>query len=401
MPKDAPHISTLILLAAVSTLSLNMFLPALPSIAADLSAPMSQIVFAASGYLAMTALVQLVAGPLSDRIGRRPVVLGALAIFALASVLCALATSAPLFLLARMAQAAVVSCFVLSLAIVRDTQTDTRTAQMIAYVTSAMALAPMVGPMIGGGIDVTLGWRAIFWAYAIAGIGLLLLCLRGLTETAPATSAARRSAFDLLRNPAFLAYAFCTAFSTSTFYVFITGTPLVLGTQFNMDAAQIGLGIGSITAGFMAGSFLSGRLADAVPTMRLILTGRLIACAGLTVGLGLAMTQVITPILFFAATIWVGVGNGLTMPGTNTKAMSIDPSRAGAAAGLSGALTVLLGAVLTQLMGQILGTPYDLPLLIAVMLGTAALGLAAALWARGLAPQARVPLAKRSTPPSR
>jgi MFS family permease len=295
----------------------------------------------------------------------------------------------------------VVSCFVLSLAIVRDTQTETRAARLIAYVTSAMALAPMVGPMIGGGIDVTLGWRAIFWAYAIAGIGLLLLCLRGLTETAPATSAARRSAFDLLRNPAFLAYASCTAFSTSTFYVFITGTPLVLGTQFDMDAAQIGLGIGSITAGFMAGSFLSGRLADAVPTVQLSLTGRVIACAGLTVGLGLAVAQVITPILFFAATIWVGVGNGLTMPGTNTKAMSIDPSRAGAAAGLSGALTVLLGAVLTQLMGQILGTPYDLPLLIVVMLGTAALGLVAALWARGLAPQARVPPANRSTPPSR
>jgi len=384
MTSRAPHISTLILLTAVSTLSLNMFLPALPAIAKDLSAPVTVIILAASGYLALTAFVQLLVGPLSDRIGRRPVLLVALVIFSGASLFCALAEDVTTFLIARLCQGAVITGFVLAMAIVRDTRNEADSVSLIGYITAAMALAPMIGPMVGGALDTLLGWRAIFWLYGAAGIGLFALCWKDLTETAPKTTTHPFSALGLFKNKHFLAYAGCTAFSTSTFYIFVTGTPLVAPQTFGMTSAQLGLGIGSITTGFMFGSFLSGRLANEVDTLSLILAGRLAASLGLSGGILLSLTGHLSAVLFFTSTLFVGLGNGLTMPGANAKAMSVGPTQTGGAAGLSGALTVLVGAVLTWGTGQFLDSSNGVTILLVMMLATAALSLSSALWAKRL-----------------
>ncbi|MEX0302019.1 MAG: multidrug effflux MFS transporter [Leisingera sp.] len=381
--KSPPHLFTLIVLTAFATLSLNMFLPSLPGIARDLEADYATVSLALSGYLAVTALIQLIAGPLSDRVGRRPVLLAATALFAAASLVCALAQDVWTFLAFRMLQGGMISGYALSLAIVRDTSSEQKAAGLIGYISMAMAVAPMLGPVLGGLLDAAFGWRASFHFYAGSGLALFCLCWADLGETRPVRADAAPlppgGAGVLLRAPLFWAYSSCSAFSTGAFYIFLTGAPLVAARQFGVPPAELGIYIGSITAGFMAGSLISARLAPHCAPATLMLAGRLLACAGIGAGLAIALVGQITPMLIFGSTVFVGLGNGMTMPSCNAAAMSVAPRLAGSAAGVNGALTVAAGSVLTALTGWCLPAANPAPVLLLLMLLASAAGLAAVL----------------------
>ncbi|MEM6678291.1 MAG: Bcr/CflA family drug resistance efflux transporter, partial [Pseudomonadota bacterium] len=148
--------------------------------------------------------------------------------------------------------------------------------------------------------------------------------------------------------------------------------------------AVLGFYIGSITLGFLTGSFLASRLAPRYRLSTMMLAGRIMACTGLSLGLGLALIGIVSPLSFFGATVFVGLGNGITMPSSNAAAMSAMPRLAGTAAGLSGALTVGSGAALTSLAGIILTQNSTPETLLTLMLGASLAGLAAALWTRRL-----------------
>ena len=379
-----PRLPTLILLTALSTLSLNMFLPSLANIARDLEAQYVLVSLAVGGYLAVTAVIQLIAGPLSDRLGRRPVLLAALAIFSLASVVCAVAQDIWTFLAFRMLQGAMISGYALSLAIIRDTAPEREAAGLMGYVSMAMAAAPMLGPMLGGVLDTAFGWRANFCVYALFGVGLLALCFFDLGETRPerpnAGTGEPETLLHLAREPRFWGYALCTACSTGAFYVFLAGAPLVAEATFEVSTAELGVFIGSITAGFMAGGFVASRLAPNYPLRTMMISGRLIACGGLAFGLAIVSLGWHNPVLFFGSTIFVGLGNGITMPSSNAGAMSVRPGLAGSAAGLNGALTVAGGAVLTTLTGALLTTTNAPYMLLSLMLATSCGGALSVLW---------------------
>ena len=181
--KSSPRVLTLILLAALSTLSLNMFLPSLTNIARDFNVDYALASLSIAGYLAITALMQLVIGPMSDRFGRRPVLLCGLSVFVVGSLGCLLASDIYSFLLFRALQATVISGWVLSMAMIRDTRSEGESASLIGYVAMSMAIAPMLGPMIGGLLDEFFGWRASFALYSLMGLILLLLCWLDLDET--------------------------------------------------------------------------------------------------------------------------------------------------------------------------------------------------------------------------
>ena len=187
---------------------------------------------------------------------------------------------------------------------------------------------------------------------------------------------------QFLANTRFWGYAVCSAFSTGAFYVFLAGAPLVAAVEFDMAPSTLGFFMGTITAGFMFGSFLSGRFAKrtALPTMMVL--GRLVACGGLATGLVLLAAGLLDKSLFFAATVFVGIGNGLTMPSSNTGAVSVRPDLAGSASGLSGALTVGAGAILTTLTGLAVSAENGVYMLLSIMLMASAVGLAAALFVR-------------------
>lgn len=379
-----PRLTTLILLTAVAILTLNMFLPALANIAEAFATDYTTASLAIGGYLAVTAVVQLIAGPLSDRIGRRPVVLGALTIFIAASIGCALAESIEVFLGFRVLQAAVISCFAMSMAVVRDTTSEQQAAGVISYITMSMAVAPMLGPVLGGVLDTLLGWRANFWFYAAAGVTVWLLAWADLGETRAANAPGRKQGgyLALLTNSRFWGFAFCTMSSTGAFYAFIAGAPLVAAETFGISTAALGVFIGSITAGFMAGSFLSSRLSKQYEVTTMMLMGRAVACAGLTAGLLVVLSGQLDIWTYFGATIFVGLGNGLTMPSAHAGILSVRPDLAGTAAGVNGALTVAGGAVITSLTAALLGR-FDPPAtLIAIMLGSSLIGLFATLWVR-------------------
>lgn len=386
--KTPPHITTLIALTAFSTLSLNMFLPSLANIADDLDADYGTVSLAVAGYLAVTAVIQLIVGPLSDRVGRRPVLLGALALFTCASVTCALAQDVWTFLIFRMLQGGIISGYALSLAIVRDTTSEREAAGLIGYISMAMAIAPMLGPMLGGVLDTAFGWRSNFYFYAASGAFLLFLCWVDLGETKPARSSEINGGSDtaiaLLREPLFWAYSLCSAFSTGAFYIFLTGAPLVAETEFGASTAELGFFIGTITAGFMAGGFIAGRFAPRFAPTTMMLAGRLVACTGLLIGFTLLAAGWLSPMVFFGSTIFVGLGNGITMPSSNAGAMSVRPNLAGTAAGLNGALIVAGGAVLTTVTGLALPEKGAAIVLLALMLSASGAGLVSALWASRL-----------------
>jgi Bcr/CflA subfamily drug resistance transporter len=284
-----PRLITLVLLSALSILPVNMFLPSLATMAGDFGVDYALVNLSVAGYAGVAAVLQLLLGPLSDRYGRRPVLLGGLATFVLASLGCALAADIWTFLACRLLQGAVVSGYAVSLAVIRDTTEARRAASLIGYVAMAWAVAPMLGPLLGGTLEQYLGWRASFWTFVVLGAALFALCWTDLGETNRQRSQSLAAQFfaypELLRSARFWAHALCMAFSTGAFYAFLGGVPLVASTHFDLSASALGLAMGSITAGFMLGSFLSGRYAQRFPLAAMMLAGRIVACSGLLAGL--------------------------------------------------------------------------------------------------------------------
>lgn len=380
MHRSPPRLATLALLTALSALTLNMFLPSLPAMAGELGARESVVALALSGYMLVTAAFQLVLGPLSDRLGRRPVMLGALAVYVLASAGCMLAPDVHTLLACRMAQGVVIAGMVLSSAVIRD-QFDARdAAARMGSISSAMAVAPMLGPMVGGLLDTLLGWRAVFGLYTAMGAALWLLVWRDMGETRrPGAGGPRAADFAaLLGSPRYMAYVLCAAFSVGAFYVFVTGVPYVATAVWGLSPAQVGVGVGSITAGFMLGATITARLAARRGFRRLIGAGRAMSLVAMAVALALFAAGATHPLWLFGLTLFVGLGNGLTLPNANAGALSVRPELAGTAAGLAGALSIALGAALSWGTGLAVEKAATPARLVAVMLGSVLLSALAA-----------------------
>ena len=378
-----PRILTLVLLTALSVLSLNMFLPSLSHMAEDFQADYALVNLSIAGYLAVTAALQMILGPLSDRYGRRPVLLAALAIFALASLGCALTTDIRIFLGLRFLQGVVISGWAVSQTAIRDMVPAREAASLMGYVAMAMSVAPMLGPMFGGVLDEMFGWRSSFLVFAGMGAALFVLSWVDLGETNKRPSETFAQQFqtypELFRSRRFWGYATCMAFSTGAFYAFLSGVPLVAQAVLELPPAMLGFYMGTITGGFVLGSFLSGRYAKRHALTTMMITGRLVACAGLMAGLILFAAGIVTPLTLFGATVFVGIGNGLTMPSSNAGALSVRPELAGSASGLSGALIFGTGALLTTITGAILTEENGLYALVGMMLFCSTVGLVAAL----------------------
>jgi len=367
-------------------LSLNMFMPSLPGIAEAFGVDYGLASLSLAGYLATTAVMQLIIGPMSDRFGRRPVLLVGVSVFALASLGCVFADDIWTFLAFRVLQSAIIAGWVLSLAIIRDTTPTEETASRIGYLTMVMAVGPMLGPLLGGSLDQLFGWRANFVAYFLFSLIVLGLVWFDAGETNRYRSGTFSSQFRdypaLFRSRRFWGYSLCTVFSSGTFYVFIAGAPLVAHATFGMSPATLGFYIGTITVGFALGSFLSGRYAGRFPYTTMMITGRSVASAGLLTGLLLFFAGHGSVLALFGATIFSGFGNGLTTPSSNAGTLSVRPQLAGSAAGLAGAMMVTGGALLTSFTGAVLSVTHGPYQLLGIMLVCALVGLVAALYVR-------------------
>jgi Bcr/CflA subfamily drug resistance transporter len=376
MPQSlhAPRLSTLILLSALAI--------------AEFGVDYGVIGLALAAYAAVSACLQIVMGPLSDRFGRRPVVLWGLAIFVIATMGCVVSPDVWTFLACRMVQAVIAPIFAVSLAVIRDTTSKGEAASKMGYVAMAWAVAPMLGPSFGGLLDEAFGWRASFWFLAIFGIAVFALCWMDLRETnrnPSNTIAAQFRAYpELLGSRRFWAYALTMAFSAGAFYAFLAGAPLAASAAFDLSPAMLGILMGSITVGFMLGSFLSGRFAGRFALTTMLIAGRIVACVGLLFGLILYVAGVDHVMALFGPCMFVGVSNGLTMPSANAGALSVRPNLTGSAAGLAGAIAVAGGATMASVAGAVLTQDNARYALLLVMLSSATIALAAALSARHL-----------------
>jgi MFS transporter, DHA1 family, multidrug resistance protein len=362
-PADAvrirPPLWVLVVVSMLQPFALNVLAPATPGLARSLSTDYATVQLTLPLYLVTVAVSQLVVGPISDRIGRRPCILAGLGLFAVGSLLGALAGRIETLLLARVIQAAGGgTCFALSRAVVRDTTGRDESASVIGYITMGMVVAPMIAPMIGGVIDGRFGWRAIFVVMIVLALAVTAAAALLLRETAPRhaeTSIASlfRGYPDLIRDRAFVGYSLALASTSAVFFSFVAGAPYVVVDVMGHGPEVYGYFFLLNAGAYMLGNFLSGRFAQRIGSERLARLG--IHCSVVSVALEALCLVVVpwTPATLFLPLMLNGLGNGLAIPGATALALSVRPDLAGSAAGLMGALQLGLGALAAILAGYI------------------------------------------------
>ncbi|MFV0332915.1 MAG: multidrug effflux MFS transporter [Tropicimonas sp.] len=379
-----PHLLTLVVLAGLPALNMSVFLPSLPAMTAHFGTDYAVMQLSVSLYLALTACIQLAIGPLSDRYGRRPVLLASLAIFVIATLGCLFAPNAVTFLAFRMVQGAVAAGMVLSRAIVRDIYPLNEAASRIGYVTMGMSLIPMIAPVIGGSLAQVFGWQSIF--VFLLGSGLLIGWLSwsdvGETAVTTGTSFVRqvRDYPRLLGSPRFWGYAAACAFSSGAFFAFLGGGPYTADVIFGLPPFWTGFCLGAPAIGYALGNFISGRFSARLGINPLILAGALLATGVMGLSLVFGAVGIQGPVIFFGLVTFLGAGNGLVMPNATAGLLSVRPDLAGTASGLGGFIMVGGGAALSVLAGIVLeGSPTPMPLQWLMFLSSA-LSFACALY---------------------
>jgi DHA1 family bicyclomycin/chloramphenicol resistance-like MFS transporter len=379
-----PHVVTLVLATGIGALSLNIFLPSLPAMARHFHVDYAVMQLSVSAYLAMSGLMQFFVGPISDRFGRRVVLLSVMAVFVVSTIGTLLAPNATVFLVCRMLQSAVAACFVLARAIVRDMVPADRAASMIGYVTMGMSLVPMIGPVIGGALDEAFGWQASFALLLLAGLAVAALIWVDLGETVARGGTGFRTQLrqypQLLASVGFWGYCLSGSTAAGLFYAYLGGAPFVGAHVFRLSPVEVGYFFAIPAVGYGIGNFLSGRYTVRVGLNAMVMAGTVLATAALVVALAFDLSGINHPLIFFGCVGITGIGNGLALPSANAGMMSVRPELAGTASGLGSTIMVAVGAGLATLSGALLGPESGATPLIVLMLLSSALSVAAILW---------------------
>lgn len=393
MTSPAPRPSLLLLIAATSLgpLTINIFIPSMPGLARDFATDYATVQLTLTLYLIGIGVGQLVWGPVSDRWGRRPVMILGLAVYTLGSALCLIAPSIESLVVGRVVQA-VGGCagLVMARTILRDVYERDRAASMLAYVTVGMVLAPMVAPTVGGYLDAWFGWRTAFAVLLGVGAATVAASVATLAETHHA-----RTAFAgvgamvlgfvaLLRRRVFCGYAFQISMGFAVYMTFLAAAPYIMLETFGFTPEAMGPYFILVGGCYAFGNLLAGRLSQRAGIDRMIALGLAIQVVGVTGGIGLVLAGWHSPFALFAPVGVASIGQGLCIPNGTVGAVSIDPARAGAAAGLAGFLTMALGAPASYL-GGVIAHGGTLPVLLAI-LGATVLAIASHVAGVVLAP---------------
>lgn len=330
-------------LTAIGPLSIDLYLPALPALAADLSTGAVQTQLTLTACVAGLAVGQAVAGPLSDTLGRRRPLLAGLAAYAAASVLCAVSPTVETLIAMRVVQgAAGAAGIVVARAIVRDLYQGVAAARFFSMLMLVTGLAPILAPVLGGQLLRLVPWPGLFAVLSGVGVALFLGALLGLGETLPperraeggprATAATFR---DLATDRAFAGYALTIGLAFGAMFTYISGSPFVLQDIYGMSPQTYGVAFGVNALGIVTAAQVGGRLAGRAPLRRLLAAGLGIVTAG---GAGLLLAVLTGAGLYgvLPALFLVTSGQGLILP--NATALALSSSRASRAAGSGSAL---------------------------------------------------------------
>jgi DHA1 family bicyclomycin/chloramphenicol resistance-like MFS transporter len=357
-------------------MSVQMFLPALPSIRAAFGVSPGLAQLALSASMLAIAFATLVYGPLSDRFGRRPVLLVGQGLFLLGSAVCVWAPDIATLVAGRVLQAAgACSGMVLARAIVRDAYPLDRVTSVLGYFTLAMAAFPMFTPAIGGALIDFVHWRAVFvLSLGVGGLALAGVAF-GVWETRPARAPDAPSllagARTVLRTRVFWAYTGIGAFCSAAFFGFISGVPYLMIEVMGRPAREYGYYFLPLAAAFMLGSLAAARLSARVGRTRMLACAALAVLASGGALLALYALGLEHPLALFGPGVVLTFAQGIAGPNAQAGAVSGDPDHVGAASGVLGFVQTLSGAAFAQAVGSFQdGTP----LAVCVCVGVAGAG---------------------------
>lgn len=354
-------IATAVLLAALvafGPITTDIYLPALPGLVKTFETDASRIQLTLSIFLAGYAFAQLLVGPLSDRFGRRPILIGGLVLYFFATLACIFAGTIGELITARFFQAiGACSGAVLGRAVVRDVY-GANAAKVLAYIATTMATSLMVAPVFGGYLLKWFGWQSIFIVLVISNFCLFVLVYRYLQET---NQHKNPNAVDLvhllmnyrelLRNRLFVGYVLTNSFSYGGIFCFISGSSFVLIDFLGIEPTHYGLLFGCFVFGYINGTFLVSQLTQRLGIDKLIFAGCLTAAsAGITMTV-LALAGIVSVLAIIAPMYFFSLGVGLVMPNAMAGAVGPYPRMAGAASALLGFIQMGLAAFVSFAVG--------------------------------------------------
>lgn len=363
------------LLVSFAPMTIDLYLPAFPIMARDLATDAESIQLTLSVYMVGFALSQTIFGPISDRFGRKPTIIIGTSIYLVASVACALATTVEQLIVFRLFQSiGAAAAPVVARAVVRDMFTREEAARMYSVVTTVVAIAPVVAPVLGGFIVVWLGWRANFWVLTGFGASAMLLVIVMLPETNrnPDPNATRigqmlRNFATMLSNRAYLGYVLTVMGNFSGLFAYLLGASFVLVDQLGMSPTSFGLSFGAASVGFMSGAFLGSRIVRYAGVERMCLAGTFFTAAGGALVFVLIWSDVISIWSIIVPTIVYFFGMGMSQPNIQAGAISPYPQMAGAAASLLGLAQYVSAGLLSMVLALF---AFDQTFLLATIMGT-------------------------------
>lgn len=337
---------------AFGLLAMTICLPSMQEWGALFGASQAAVQLTFSGYVVTYGSMQLLYGPLSDRIGRKRVLMFGVALAGGASVMAALMDSLTGLIVARVLQGAGCAAgMVVGRALVQDLFAGPQRIKVMAFVGMALGVCPPLATIVGGQLHVRLGWQANFWVMAVLAAVLFVAIWRGLPDRRPAQDtethwlrAMGRAYARLLAEPGFVLSVSILAMTTATFYAFLGAAPIVLG-AYGVGPDGIGYYIMVVPCAYIVGSFLASRLVQRLGDRPLMRAGQALTVGGIGLMLVLALAGWNTALAFALPLLLLGVGHGLVVPPALAGTVGLVPALAGAAAAVAGLSQQLTGAV--------------------------------------------------------
>lgn len=370
----------LVLATGIAPTTMYLLVPALPALATDFGSNISIVQMTVSLYMVGFACSQIIMGPLSDRFGRRPVLLAGLGLMALASVGCIFAQTLPQLIAARFLQAlGGAGGVVVSRAIVRDVYSRDRVGAMISLVTAAMMIAQMLSPLTGGLLETAFGWRSIFYVITALSVIIAVMIAVALPETRRARTEAggfRGDVGVLVTSRAFVGYLLCYVVASQIIFTFAGAGPYLVVTQMGRSSAEYGAWFATSALAYLVGNLFCARFAPRHSLEKLIWFGLALQFAGSLLNLAWGVTGLNqAPAWLFGTQMIVIFGNAFVMSNAVAGAISVRPHAAGTASGALGFLQMGIGSLFSQ-FGAWLGGHFVTP--VALNIAVVALSVACA-----------------------
>ncbi len=347
------------MMAAFGPLCTDTYLPALPDLANDLSVSTAVTQLTITSCLLGMALGQIFVGPISDSRGRRWPLFVSLVLFTIASILCTFADSGNLFIVLRLAQGlGGAGGIVLSRAIACDLFRGAELTSFMSLLMSIQGIAPILGPIVGGGIAGLGSWRHIFGALALFGIVLLVMSVRGLPETLPDHQKSKGSVMTSIRGmgalfheKAFLCYAGVQGFTMAGFFGYVASSPFIIQNIYGLSVTAYSIIFAVNAFSIMVAALLTGRLSRRIDETSLLLTGDTLRCLACLSILAISIWAPASPLPLLAAILCMVALQGVTLTASFTLAINAQKVGAGTASGILGVATFIFGACSSPLVG--------------------------------------------------